>query len=90
MVYYTMTAYYDAIEEALVYWDGTQHSAVISAEDETEAESEGSAPGEGTGLFAIQVPSSEDTEEEEAELGILWKDDTFGNTDTNMFVKLQS
>lgn len=90
VVYYTMTAYYDAIEEALVYWDGTQHSAVISAEDETEAESEGSTPGEGTGLFAIQVPSSEDTEEEEAELGILWKDDTFGNTDTNMFVKLQS
>lgn len=89
-VFYTMTAYYDAIEEALVYWDGTQHSAAITAEDETEAESEGSLSGEGTGLFAIQILSPEDTPEEEADLGILWKDDTFGNTDTNMFVKSQS
>ena len=81
-VFYTMTAYYDAILEELVYWDGTEHSAVITGE---ETETEESNTGEGTGMFGIVVLSDEETDD--AAIGIHWLDNTFGNDGTNMFVK---
>lgn len=81
--FYTMTAYYDAVEGALVYWDGTEETAAIEAEGETEADqAETESAGEGTGLFALE-PQEDDS------IGILWKDDTFGNYDVNMFVKAE-
>jgi len=81
--FYTMTAYYDAVEGALVYWDGTEETAAIEAEGETEADqAETESAGEGTGLFALEL-------QEDDSIGILWKDDTFGNHDVNMFVKAE-
>ena len=82
--FYKMTAYYDAIEEALVYWDGEKVTAAIETEGETEAESElAKSTGEGTGLFALMKQPDDS-------IGILWKDGTFGNTDVGMFVKAAS
>ena len=82
--FYTMTAYYDAVEDALVYWDGAQVTAAIETEGETEAESEPEkSTGEGAGLFALMKRPDDS-------FGILWKDDTFGNTDVGMFVKMAS
>ena len=46
--YYTLTAYFDALQDALVYENGAEHTAAISGETETEAdtdESEGSERG---------------------------------------------
>lgn len=78
---YTMTAYYDAVKEALVYWDGQEQTAAIETEISAEpAEGEEQAAGEGTGLFAIEL-------QEDDSFGILWKDDTFGNTDAGTFFK---
>lgn len=90
--YYTMTAYYDAIEDALVYWDGTEHVAAITGDDETEAESESASAGDGTGSFTIEILSEEDggAAGEEAALGLVWQDDTFGLEDISMFEKADS
>ena len=86
--FYTMTAYYDAILGALVYWDGTEHIAAITAE-ETQTEPEAVSDGDGTGLFALEASSGEYDSPDEPTIGILWKDDTFGS-DTNMFVQPES
>ena len=90
--YYTMTAYYDAIQDALVYWDGTEHHAAVTGEAETEAESESTAAGDGTGSFTIEVLSEEEegAAGEEAALGIVWQDDTFGLENINRFEKADS
>ena len=81
--FYTMTAYYDVVEDALVYWDGTEETATIEAEGETETDqAETESAGEGTGLFALEL-------QEDDSIGIFWKDDTFGNVDVNMFVKAE-
>lgn len=81
--FYTMTAYYDAVEDALVYWDGTEETATIEAEGEIETDqAETESAGEGTGLFALEL-------QEDDSIGIFWKDDTFGNVDVNMFVKAE-
>lgn len=71
-VFYTMTAYYDAIQEALVYWDGTEHQAVIT--EETEAEEANT--GDGTSVFGIEVLSDEEGSEKDPALGIVWQDNT--------------
>lgn len=79
--FYTMTAYYDAVKEALVYWDGEEKTAQIETEDSAQpAEEEAQSEGEGTGLFAMEV-------QEDGSFGILWKDDTFGNTNVGTFFK---
>lgn len=83
--YYTMTGYYDCIKDALVYWDGTEHVAAISdGTGETENETEAEA-GTGTGLFALDA--SYDEKSEDLAITLLWKDDTFGNTEVNAFTK---
>ena len=84
--FYTMTGYYDCIEDALVYWNGTEHVAEITDNAaETEAEAE---EGDGTGLFALDATF--DDAGEELVFSILWKDDTFGNTDVNSFLRAKS
>ena len=51
--------------------------------DETEVDqAETENAGDGTGLFALEL-------QEDDSIGILWKDDTFGNYDVNMFVKAE-
>ena len=82
-VFYTMTAYFDCIQEALVYRNGTEHTAAITDGSETEAPEE-VQQGEGTGIFGF-VPD----EENEEIANIVWRDDTFGNTETGVFVKVE-
>ena len=84
-VFYTMTGYYDALEDALVYWNGTRYLAAISdGSDETEPEAE--VTPDGTGLFALD--GQFDDEEDDLILTIYWKDDTFGNTDVDSFRRI--
>ena len=96
--YYTMHAYYDAVKEALVYWDAEAVTAEITdgteeapaetpAATETEevlSEGSGEAAGAdentGTGVFSLEVM-------DEDKYAILWRDDTFGNTETGRFVR---
>ena len=95
--FYTMHAYYDAVKDALVYWDGEEVTAEITngleeavteeaAEEDAaeEALTEGGEESEeaaaGTGMFALEV-------QDEENVAILWRDDTFGNIDTGRFVK---
>lgn len=59
--------------------------AVPAIAGETEdsaqpAEENTQSAGEGTGLFAMEV-------QEDGSFGILWKDDTFGNTNVGTFFK---
>ena len=91
--FYTMHAYYDAVKDALVYWDGEKVTAEITngleetvteegAPEEalTEGGEENEEPAAGTGVFALEAL-------DEDSLAILWCDDTFGNIDTGRFVK---
>lgn len=78
--YYTMTAYYDCVQETLIYKNGTEHVAEITDGSETEAETE-EKEGTGTGKFGI----IEDGEE----VAIAWQDDTFGHEGTGNFVKAE-
>lgn len=57
--FYTMTARFDAVKDALVYNDGTEHEAAITdgSGDETEADAE---QGTGAGMFEL-VPDEEGT-----------------------------
>ncbi len=79
--FYTMTAYYDAIRDCLVYWNGTVHEAGITAETDAAAEEAIVSDGSGTGKIGFVG-----TEEEP---GLVWQDDTFGNTETGTFVKAE-
>lgn len=79
--FYTMTAYYDAVQDNLVYWDGSEVTVAIGTGEEVgTVQDETAETGEGTGLFALEL-------QEDGSIGILWKDDTFGNTDVNTFFK---
>ena len=57
--FYTMTARFDAVKDALVYNNGTEHEAAITdgSGDETEADAE---QGTGAGMFEL-VPDEEGT-----------------------------
>lgn len=69
--------------ERIVCWDGTEETATIEAEGETETDqAETESAEEGTGLFALEL-------QEDDSIGIFWKDETFGNVDVNMFVKAE-
>ncbi len=88
-VFYTMTAYYDAIREALVYWDGVEHQAAIT-DNETDTEAQEAAGEGGAGVFGIEMlPEDDAASDEPPALGITWLDNSFGNDDTNMFVKAE-
>lgn len=79
-VFYTMTAYYDAVSETLIYWNGTEHEAQIT--DGSEDAGEAASKGEGKGSIRF-VPHGEDNEK----AGLVWFDDTFGNGQSSEFVK---
>lgn len=64
---YTFTAYYDAVEDALVYFDGTKVLAEITEEPEGEA-----AEKDGSGSGRIELQAAGDSE---TELNLLWTDD---------------
>ncbi len=86
-VFYTMTGYYDTLQDALVYWNGTQYTAAITdGADETEPEAD--VTPDGTGLFALDGQFEED--EDDLVLTIYWKDDSFGNTDVGSFRRIES
>ncbi len=102
-VYYTMTAYYDCIKEALVYQNGMEIAADITDGSETEAESQAEMAGETeANLPAGETEAETDSEEgrkgcgsfilssEDGEnVSIVWQDDTFGHTDTGAFLKAE-
>lgn len=80
---YTMTAYYDCIKGALVYWDGVEAGTETEAASGSETEAEDGTAG--TGMFIIDVVS--DASDDEMAFGIYWSDESFGNEAEEIFLK---
>ncbi len=65
---YLFTAYYDAVEEGLIYRDGTTVEAAISGEDEKEAEP-AAKTGDGSGVIRFHTKG-----DDEYNMELQWKD----------------
>ena len=85
-----MTVYYDVIREALLYNNGTSHTAAITdgSESETEAAepadaSEEADASEDAGFGALRLES----ESGEVEDLVIYWDDLSSDTDTVAFVR---
>ena len=66
-----------------------EHQAAIT-DNETDTEVQEAAGEGGTGVFGIEMlPEDDAASDEPPALGITWLDNSFGNDDTNMFVKAE-
>ncbi len=84
--YYTMTAYYDAIKEALVYFNGTSHTAAVTdnESDTAETEEEGTESGRIIIGTSVEAESPDDTVPE-----LIWiKDAAPDDSDQLHFAKM--
>ena len=67
--FYTMTVYYDAIQEALIYQNGTAHTAEITDSEESVPDEET----EGTDTGCLTFESVKDENGEESITAVFWK-----------------
>ena len=82
--FYTMTVYYDAVQEALIYQNGTAHTAEIT--DNEEAAPAGETEGTDTGSLVFE--SGEDENGEESITAVFWKEGNMAASDEPVrFVK---